>query len=72
MTEIHTEQSTERLIVELRPDEHDEQMWTLLAHMAEYLWTNFSVAFDCDYVEVHLVYGADAGRVSDRREAPES
>lgn len=72
MTEIHVNQTPDTFDVELRPDEHDEQMWCLLAHLAEYLWTQFGVPFDCDTVIVRLVYSAEDGALASRPEATES
>lgn len=61
MTEIVVTQIPDSIAIELRPDEQDRDMWTLLAHLAEYLWTNYGVEFDCSTVIVHLVYGPAAG-----------
>lgn len=72
MTNMALEQSKDSILVELRVSEDDEQLWVLLAHMADYLKAQFGVDFDCDRVVIGLVYDSAEDGPQGRPQAHES
>lgn len=45
------------LSIELVVEEQDDQMWVLMAHLADFLMRRYGVPLDADKVVVTLVYG---------------